>query len=124
MCGTGRTARRFPAGARRVIATLSRVLQSPGLAHPIGQLDVQTTTFCPSVPKTSMFFFAFRRNELSADPPGRSRSLRSVDPSDLGAYLPQEFLGNHYAYSSLGFRREFYRLPQFVGRKDLLGRMV
>ena len=39
----------------------------------------------------------------------------------LGAYLPQEFVGNHYAYSSLGFRRELYHLPQFVGGKIYWG---
>ncbi|PYX49698.1 MAG: hypothetical protein DMG79_07955 [Acidobacteria bacterium] len=42
-------------------------------------------------------------------------------PFQLGAYLPQEFLGNHYAYSSLGFRRELYRLPTLVGRKIYWG---
>jgi hypothetical protein len=39
----------------------------------------------------------------------------------LGAYLPYEFLGNHYAYSSLGFRRELYRLPALAGRKIYWG---
>jgi len=39
----------------------------------------------------------------------------------LGAYLPQEFVGNHYAYSSLGFRREFYHLPQLVGGRIYWG---
>jgi hypothetical protein len=39
----------------------------------------------------------------------------------LGAYLPQEFLGNHYAYSSLGFRRELYRLPALVGNRIYWG---
>src|SRR4029077_17399882 len=42
-------------------------------------------------------------------------------PFRLGAYLPDEFLGNHYAYASLGFRRELYRLPQLVGRKIYWG---
>ena len=42
--------------------------------------------------------------------PGRSRCLPGWTVR-LGAYLPQAFLGNHYAYASLGFRREFYCLP-------------
>jgi hypothetical protein len=42
-------------------------------------------------------------------------------PFRLGAYLPQEFLGNHYGYASLGFRRELYRLPQLVGKKVYWG---
>ncbi len=47
-----------PSRGTRIIATLSRVLQSPGLVHPIGQLDVQTSTFIPTGPKTSLFFLA------------------------------------------------------------------
>jgi hypothetical protein len=42
-------------------------------------------------------------------------------PFRLGAYLPDEFLGNHYAYASFGFRRELYKLPQLVGRKIYWG---
>ena len=42
-------------------------------------------------------------------------------PFHLGAYLPDEFLGNNYAYTSIGFRREFYRLPAFVGKKVYWG---
>ena len=30
-------------------------------------------------------------------------------------------MGNHYAYSSLGFRREFYQLPSLVGGKIYWG---
>jgi hypothetical protein len=35
--------------------------------------------------------------------------------------LPDEFLGNHFGYASLGFRRELYRLPQLVGKKVYWG---
>jgi len=45
-----------PSHGTRLVATLSRVLQSPGLAHPIGQLDVQTSSFVPLGMKTSLFF--------------------------------------------------------------------
>jgi hypothetical protein len=42
-------------------------------------------------------------------------------PFRLGAYLPDQFLGNHYAYASFGFRRELYRLPQLVGKRIYWG---
>jgi len=105
-----------PSRGTRVVATLSRVMQSPGQAHPIGQLEVQTSNFIPVGPKTSLLF----------DISGGTTFRGSAGPFQvfalggayrLGAYLPQEFLGNHYAYSSFGFRRELYRLPELVGGK-------
>ena len=109
-----------PSSGTRVIITLSRFLQSPGLAHPIGQLDVDTSSFAPLGAETSLFFIAsggttFRGNA------GPFQVFALGGPFHLGAYLPQEFLGNHYAYSSLGFRRELYRLPQLVGGKIYWG---
>jgi NTE family protein len=109
-----------PGKGTRVVATLARDLQSPELEHPIDQLDVQTSTFIPVSQKTSAFFIAsggatFR----GAAGPFQVFSLGGQ--FHLGAYLPQEFQGNHYAYSSLGFRREFYRLPQIVGGKIYWG---
>ena len=109
-----------PARGIRAIITRSRVLQSPGLVHPIGQLDVQTSNFIPVGPKTSLFLnvaggTTFRGNA------GPFQLFALGGPFHLGAYLPQEFLGNHYAYASLGFRRELYRLPALVGRKIYWG---
>ncbi len=109
-----------PSRGTRIVATVSRVLQSPGLAHPIGQLDLQTSTFIPTGPRTSLFFAASGGTTFhGAAGPFQVFSLGG--PFRLGAYLPQEFLGNHYAYSSLGFRREFYHLPQLVGGRIYWG---
>jgi NTE family protein len=99
-----------PSSGTRVVATLSRVLQSPGLVHPIGQLDVQTSSFIPLGPKTSLFF-ADSGGTTFRGSAGPFQVFSLGGPFRLGAYLPYEFLGNHYAYSSIGFRREFYRLP-------------
>jgi len=109
-----------PSKGTRVVATLARVLQSPGLEHPIGQLDVQTSSFAPISEKTSLFLLTaggttFRGNA------GPFQVFALGGPFRLGAYLPQEFLGNHYAYSALGFRRELYILPSLVGRKIYWG---
>jgi NTE family protein len=109
-----------PSRGTRIMSTLSRVLQSPGLTHPIAQLDVQTSTFVPTGPKTSLFFIASGGTTFhGAAGPFQVFTLGGA--FHLGAYLPQEFSGNHYAYSSLGFRRDLYRLPKLVGGKIYWG---
>lgn len=109
-----------PSRGTRMVVTLSRVLQSPGLAHPIGQLDVRTSSFVPVGPKTSLFFDISGGTTFRGSA-GPFQVFALGGPFRLGAYLPQEFLGNHYVYSSLGFRRELYRLPALVGRKIYWG---
>jgi len=109
-----------PSTGTRVVATLSRVLQSPGLPHPIGQLDVQTSSFVPIGPTTSLFFVASGGSTFRGSA-GPFQVFALGGPFRLGAYLPQEFLGNHYAYTSLGFRRELYTLPTLVGNKIYWG---
>jgi NTE family protein len=109
-----------PASGTRAVVTLSRVLQSPGLAHPIGQLDAQTSSFLRVGPKTSLFF-AVSGGTTFRGSAGPFQLFALGGPFRLGAYLPQEFLGNHYAYSSLGFRRELYRLPTLIGGKIYWG---
>jgi NTE family protein len=110
----------IPSRGSRVTATLSRVLQSPGLLHPIGQLDIQTSTFIPTGPKTSLFLIASGGTTFRGDA-GPFQQFTLGGSFRLGAYLPQEFIGNHYAYSSVGFRREFYRLPQLIGGRIYWG---
>jgi NTE family protein len=105
-----------PSRGLRIISSLSRVLQSPDLDRPITQFDVQTSTFAPLSPKTSLFFIASAGTSFHGTA-GPFQVFALGGPFHLGAYLPQEFLGNHYGYSSVGFRREFYRLPQLVGGK-------
>jgi NTE family protein len=109
-----------PSRGSRIVATLSRVLQSPGQAHPIGQLDLETTNFVPIGPKTSLVFNVSGGTTFRGSA-GPFQVFALGGPFRLGAYLPQEFLGNHYAYSSLGFRRELYRLPQLVGGRIYWG---
>jgi len=109
-----------PRRGTRIAATLSRVLQSPGLAHPIGQLEVQSSTFVAVSPRTSLFMAASGGTTFRGSA-GPFQVFALGGPFRLGAYLPQEFLGNHYAYSSLGFRRELYRLPQLVGGRIYWG---
>jgi NTE family protein len=109
-----------PSRGSRIIATASRVLQSPDLAHPIGQLEVQTSTFLPVGGKTSLFMVASGGTTFRGAA-GPFQVFALGGPFRLGAYLRDEFLGNHYAYASLGFRRELYRMPQLVGKKIYWG---
>jgi NTE family protein len=109
-----------PSRGTRIVATLSRVLQSPGLEHPIGQLDVQTSNVVPAGGKTSLFLDLSGGTTFRGSA-GPFQVFALGGPFRLGAYLPQEFLGNHYAYSSLGFRRELYRLPSLTGGRVYWG---
>ena len=109
-----------PSRGTRVVATLSRVLQSPDLPKPITQLEVQSSNFVPVSDKTSLFMgISGGTTVQGAAGPFQVFSLGG--PFRLGAYLPDEFLGNHYAYASLGFRRELYRMPQLVGKRIYWG---
>ena len=109
-----------PSSGTRIVATLARFLQSPDLAHPIGQLEVQTSTFVATGAKTSIFLAGSGGTTFRGSA-GPFQVFALGGPFRLGAYLPQEFLGNHYAYSELGFRRELYRLPPLVGGKIYWG---
>jgi len=109
-----------PSKGSLVVVTLSRVLQSPDLPHPIDQLEVQTSNFIPLGQKTSLFSDVSGGTTFRGSA-GPLQVFQLGGPFRLGAYFPDEFLGNHYAYASLGFRRELYRLPQLVGRKIYWG---
>lgn len=109
-----------PRSGLRLVATASRVLQSPGLAHPLDQLDVESSIFIPMGAKTSLFLLADGGTTFhgSATP---FQVFPLGGPFRLGAYLPYEFVGNHYGYASIGFHREFYTLPQLAGGRVYWG---
>ncbi len=110
----------IPSSGTRIVASLARVLQSPGLVHPIDQLEVQTSTFIPTSEKTSLFLAASGGTTFHGTA-GEFQVFSLGGSFRLGAYLPSEFVGNHYGYASFGFRRELYRLPQLVGKKVYWG---
>ena len=109
-----------PSRGSRVVVTASRVLQSPGLPHPIKQLDVQSSNFLSVGPKTSLFIAASGGTTFDGSA-GPFQVFSLGGAFRLGAYLPDQFLGNHYAYTSLGFRRDSYRMPQLVGKRIYWG---
>jgi NTE family protein len=81
---------------------------------------VRSSQFFPVGPVTSLFVLASGGTSFGGSA-GPFQVFTLGGPFRLGAYLPQEFLGNHYAYASLGFRRELYRLPQLVGGRIYWG---
>jgi len=109
-----------PSNGSRVVAILSRVLQSPGVTSPILQFDLQTSNFIALGDKTSLFSDVSGGTTFHGSA-GPFQVFELGGPFRLGAYLPDEFLGNHYAYSSFGFRRELYKLPQLLGKKVYWG---
>jgi NTE family protein len=117
----------------RIEANLSHTLQSPNLVRPINQVDVQTSTFLPighpdpadpSAPEpTSLFFNVSGGTTLHGASGCATTSARLGCPLEiftlggpfrLGAYLPDEFIGDNYALITAGFRRRFYSLPSPV----------
>jgi len=109
-----------PSVGTRLFVELSRVLQSPNLLHPVSQLEIRTSNFLPLSQATSLFVLGAGGTSFSGSA-GPFQVFTLGGPFRLGAYLPQEFLGNHYAYASVGFRRELYRLPQLVGGRIYWG---
>jgi len=89
------------------------VLQTPGVSHPIDQIDVRSSNFLPLGSKASLFFDVAGGSTFRG-PAVPFQVFELGGPFRLGAYFPDEFLGNHYAYASFGFRRQFYRLPQLA----------
>jgi NTE family protein len=116
----GQDSSSVPSRGTRAVVTLSRILQSPALASPINQFDLQTSNLIPLGPKTSLFFDVSGGTTFRGAA-GPFQIFQLGGPFRLGAYLPDEFLGNNYAYTSLGFRRDLYHLPQLIGRKIYWG---
>jgi NTE family protein len=109
-----------PSRGVRLEANLSHVLQSPGTTQSIDQLEVQSSSFFPLSAKGSLFTGASFGTTFSRDA-GPFQVFTLGGPFRLGAYLPDEFLGNHYGYLSLGYRRELFRLPAPLGKKVYWG---
>ncbi len=109
-----------PSQGIRLETTLARILQSPGLPDPLSQVEERASIFTPVTNKTSLFFAAAGGSTFhGAAGPFQVFSLGG--PFRLGAYLPGEFIGNHYGYASVGFRRDMYHLPQLLGDKFYFG---
>jgi len=109
-----------PGKGLRLVLNLSHVFNSPGTTQSINQAELQSTTFVPISAKTSIFFGASGGTTFRRDA-GPFQLFSLGGPFQLGAYSTDQFLGNHYGYLAVGFRRELYHLPTLIGRKIYWG---
>jgi NTE family protein len=109
-----------PGKGERLTLDLSRVFQSPGAAHAFNQVELRSSTFIPWSDRNSLFLNLAGGATLGGDA-GELQLFSLGGQFRLGAYLPDQFRANHYAYSALGFRRDFYRLPALIGKKVYWG---
>jgi len=109
-----------PSKGLRLVLSLSHVFNSPGTTSYIDQAEMQSVTFVPVSSKTSIFFGASGGTTFRRDA-GPFQVFSLGGPFRLGAYTPDQFLGNHYGYLSLGFRRDLYHLPTPLGKKIYWG---
>lgn len=109
-----------PSRGERVVFNLSHVFQSPGAPQPFQQLEARSSTFIPLSRKTSLFLNVYGGTTFHGDA-GVFQLFSLGGQFRLGAYVPDQFRANHYAYAALGFRRDLYRLPTLVGKKVYWG---
>jgi NTE family protein len=109
-----------PSSGERVTAEITHVFHAPGVTQSFNQMQIQSSTFVPLSRRGSLFLNTSGGTTFSRDA-GTFQVFSLGGPFRLGAYGRDEFLGNHYAYASLGYRRELLRLPVLLGKKVYWG---
>ena len=82
----------------------------------IEQLKLSGSEFIPVTAKGSVFGTGAFGTSFNRDA-SFFQKFSLGGPFRLGAFSRDEFLGNHYAYASVGYRYELFRLPVLVGKK-------
>jgi NTE family protein len=103
-----------PSRGLRVTAELLDIIHTPGASESFQQLDVRSSTFIPLSAKGCVFLIDSAGTTFHQTA-GPLQLFSLGGPFHLGAYTPDEFLGNHYFLAALGYRREFYRMPDPLG---------
>ena len=106
----------IPSRGTHLTAEFDHVIQSPGVAHSFEQLSLNGSHFVPVSTKGSIFGSASFGTSFN-DTAGFFQKFSLGGPFRLGAYSRDQFLGNHLAYASIGYRYELFRLPVLVGKK-------
>jgi len=112
----GQDSPNIPSRGTRFSAEIDHIIQSPGAAHSFQQLKLNGSQFIPVSTKGSIFGSAALGTSFS-DTAGFFQKFSLGGPFRLGAYSRDQFLDNNYAYGSVGYRYELFRLPVLVGRK-------
>jgi NTE family protein len=106
----------IPSRGTRLTAEVDHIIHSPGAPHSFEQLKLTGSQFIPVSAKGSVFVTGALGTSFN-DTAGFFQQFSLGGPFRLGAYNRDEFLGNHYAYASAGYRHELFRLPVLVGKK-------
>lgn len=111
----GQDSPNIPSRGTRATAEFDHILQSPGV-HSFEQLKFSGSQFIPVSAKGSVFGTASFGTSFNANA-GFFQKFSLGGPFRLGAYSRDEFLENNFAYASVGYRYELFRLPVLVGKK-------
>ena len=112
----GQDSANIPSRGTRFSAEFDHIIHSPGAAHSFQQLKLNGSQFIPVSSKGSIFGSAAFGTSFS-DTAGFFQKFSLGGPFRLGAYRRDEFLDSNYAYASLGYRYQLFRLPVLVGKK-------
>ena len=112
----GQDSPNIPSRGARFIGEVDHVIHAPGATHSFQQLRLSGSEFIPVTNKGSVFGTGAFGTSFGRDA-GFFQKFSLGGPFRLGAYSRDEFLGNHYAYASVGYRYELFRLPVLVGKK-------
>jgi len=105
----------IPSRGMRLTAEVDHVIESPGV-HSFQQLKLGGSQFIPVSSKGSIFGTASFGTSFSSTA-GFFQKFSLGGPFRLGAYRRDEFLDNNFAYTSVGYRYELFRLPVLIGKK-------
>ncbi len=106
----------IPSRGARWTVELDHIIHAPQTPHSFEQLNLTGSQFIPVSRKGSAFISAAFGTSFN-DTAGYFQKFSLGGPFRLGAYSRDEFFGNHYAYASVGYRHELFRLPVLVGKK-------
>jgi NTE family protein len=112
----GQDSPNIPSRGPRLLAEFDHVIHAPGVTHSFQQLKLRVSQFIPVSSRGSVFGIGSFGTSFSRDA-GFFQKFPLGGPFALGAYSRDEFLGNHFAYASVGYRYEVFRLPVLVGKK-------
>ena len=112
----GQDSANIPSRGTRFSAEFDHIIHSPGAAHSFEQLKLNGSQFIPVSTRGSIFGSAAFGTSFS-DTVGFFQKFSLGGPFRLGAFRRDEFLDSNYAYASVGYRYELFRLPVLAGKK-------
>ena len=106
----------IPSRGERFTVEVNHVFAAPGAPHSFNQMQFNSSTFFPVTTHGSVFTVVGFWTSIN-DQPGFFQFFSLGGPFRLSAYSRDQFLGNHFAYGALGYRRDVFRLPPLLGKR-------